>query len=881
MWVQAGVDFGNENFVVAVPGNGVSVVPTPDGGRVVPASVTFTGSRRWFGGDSQREQSANIASTITQLKRLICLPFHSKEREEVEAETGFRLCEVDDETTGVVVPFHDKEIVMRPEQVLAFALRRIDELARGFDERVGSYVVAVSPWWSERHRRAVFDAFKIAGLRCSALVNSTTTAAVAYTMTHGSKLPPDNSVPTLFIDFGNSAMNVAVVNLRQGNVEVLSLAHDTHLGGAYFTDALMGYLMDKVKQKYNVDPTGNPKAMLRFRNAVDKLKKTLSVNPVVQFEIQSLINDVDVSFLVKRDEFVGQIGTLLERIQAPIEKALELANVKKEDLVIIEALGGGSRVPAVKAKIAEVLGKEPTQSLNLEECFAVGSGYIAALMSPGMFRIPLVVKDVSPLSIVAEWSDGHPKSQEVFKQFAEVPSTTTLTVKVSNKTDVKFSSDSEEVARVKLETGVAEALDVTVRLRLTQSSTLAIESASYKKEEEEVPVQFTIEYPTVIPEEKIEEMKKLEQEMTESDLLEVKIDETKNDLEAAMFKLEGEIRDSADYFSPEEIESAQNLDNEVRGWYDENEFERLPLEDYQTRKDKLNEALNPILERKKQYAEILEKVTSLSDSLAKTQKALKDDKKHESDEEAPKLQADIDATNAKLEEFKSIKKYEAKDFDIDSIQNSITDISKRQQALESKPIKKEENWGAKARRPDVIRNKLFGYGDDDDWEDPYNRARPADEDDNLRRRLEEQEDDDYDEYDNPFGGWGPLFGMPARRPPRHPQRARQEQLRQEEERRRRAEAAARAEAERQRQIALERQRQQELLEQRQREEAARRQRAAEMWDDPWGIPQRQPPRRSPQPRRQPSTTWGDPWGQASSRGWGEDPWGSSWNNPFF
>ena len=146
MWVQAGIDFGNENIVVAVPGNGVSVVPTPDGGRVVPASVTFEGSRRSFGVDSQREQSAHIAGTITQLKRLICLPFDSKEREVVQAESAFKLCEVDDGMTGVVVQFLDREVLMRPEQVLAYVLRQIDALARGFDQRVGSYVVAVSPF---------------------------------------------------------------------------------------------------------------------------------------------------------------------------------------------------------------------------------------------------------------------------------------------------------------------------------------------------------------------------------------------------------------------------------------------------------------------------------------------------------------------------------------------------------------------------------------------------------------------------------------------------------------------------------------------------------------------------------------------------------------
>ena len=116
--------------------------------------------------------------------------------------------------------------------------------------------------------------------------------------------------------------------------------------------------------------------MSRFRSAVEKLKKTLSINPAVSFEIPSVVNHVDVSFLVKRQDFESQITNLLSRIEAPIRACLESANLKLEDISGVEIFGG-SRVPAVRAKIAEIFGKEPSLSLDLDECFAQGSASVS------------------------------------------------------------------------------------------------------------------------------------------------------------------------------------------------------------------------------------------------------------------------------------------------------------------------------------------------------------------------------------------------------------------------------------------------------------------------------------------------------------------------
>jgi len=147
----------------------------------------------------------------------------------------------------------------------------------------------------------------------------------------------------------------------------------------------------------------------------------LSVNTTVKFEIPNFMNDIDVSLEVKRDDFNLQIQPLLDRISAPIESALSSANIKKENLFAVEALGGGSRVVSVLNKIQEVLGKEPSRSLNLDEAFAYGSAYMGGLIAAS--SIPFDLIDASPHPYSLKYNE---ESTTLFPQFSPIPSSVTI-----------------------------------------------------------------------------------------------------------------------------------------------------------------------------------------------------------------------------------------------------------------------------------------------------------------------------------------------------------------------------------------------------------------------------------------------------------------------
>ena len=263
-------------------------------------------------------------------------------------------------------------------------------------------------------------------------------------------------------------------------VHIVSYAYDENLGGIFFTNALIPYLLDRTMQKHKINPKDSPRAWIKFQEAAEKLKKTLSINPAVPFEIPSLMNDIDVNFIVKREDFNSKITDLIERIPTPILKALETANIKKEDLFAVEALGGGARVPLVKSKIVETLGKEISQTLNLDECFAIGTAYYAKMLN-GEDK-ELEVSDVTPCEISASWKEGdQDKTQILFKHFSQAPSISSFLVNVNGHNTVKIGSDECTVGTIDLDIGENNQSNVEVTLSLSQSATVVFNGAKIIK----------------------------------------------------------------------------------------------------------------------------------------------------------------------------------------------------------------------------------------------------------------------------------------------------------------------------------------------------------------------------------------------------------------
>lgn len=317
-------------------------------------------------------------------------------------------------------------------QLTAMFLGKLrDTAAAELKSPVSDVVISVPGWFTDVQRRALMDAAATASLNPLRLINDTTAIALGYGITKSDLPEPDNPRQVMFIDAGHSSFTASVVAFAKGNLAIRSCQCDRHLGGRDIDYALVQHFAAEFKGKYKIDVLSNPKAIFRLIAGCEKLKKVLSANSEGKLAVESLMNDIDASSKMTREEFEGLIAPLLDRIAVPIMAAISEAGLTPEQIDSVELVGGTSRVPAIKNRIQTIFNSKPlSTTLNQDEAVARGATFACAMLSP-VFKVrEFHYQDQAPYPIKVQWepTPEEPESElVVFPRGNTVPSTKILT----------------------------------------------------------------------------------------------------------------------------------------------------------------------------------------------------------------------------------------------------------------------------------------------------------------------------------------------------------------------------------------------------------------------------------------------------------------------
>ncbi|RSL41551.1 Heat shock protein hsp88 [Fusarium sp. AF-6] len=429
-----GVDFGTLKTVIAVARNrGVDVVTNEVSNRSTPSLVGFGPKSRYLGEAAKTQEISNLKNTVGSLKRLAGRSFNDPDVQTEQKYITAPLCDINGQAGAEVSYLGNKE-KFTATQLVAMYLSKIKSTAAAeLKLPVSDICMSVPPWFTDIQRRALIDAADIAGLKLLRLINDGTAAALGWGITK-LDLPGPEERPrrVAFIDIGHSSYTVSIVEFKKGELAVKATTWDKDFGGRDFDRALVEHLAKEFKGKYKVDIMTHGRALARTIAAAEKTKKILSANQQAPVNIESLMNDIDASAMITRQEFEAMIEPLLVRTQAPLEQALAQAKLTKEDIDIIEVVGGGSRVPALKDRIQAFFGKPLSYTLNADEALARGSAFSCAILSP-VFRVrDFSVQDIISYPIEFAWEKApdipdEDTSLTVFNKGNVMPSTKILT----------------------------------------------------------------------------------------------------------------------------------------------------------------------------------------------------------------------------------------------------------------------------------------------------------------------------------------------------------------------------------------------------------------------------------------------------------------------
>ena len=398
-----GIDLGTTNSVVAVmEGGDPAVIQTAEGGRLCPSVVAFTkNNERPVGQTARRQAVVNSENTVFSVKRLMGRRYDDPEVTKARKILPYKIVEGPSGDARIHIPQTGKEYT--PQEISAMVLAKLKRDAEAYlGEEVKQAVITVPAYFNDSQRQATKDAGQIAGLEVLRIINEPTAASLAY------GLDKKESETILVFDLGGGTLDVSVLDVGEGVVEVQSTSGDTFLGGDDWDQRITDYVADEFKKDQGIDLRSDRQALQRLKEAAEKAKIELST--VMETEINLPFVTADASgpkhlqMKLTRAKMEQLTEDLVERCRTPFEQALKDAKIAAKDLDEVVLVGGATRMPMIQDLVREMTGKEPHKGVNPDEVVAVGAAIQAGVLGGEVKDVLLL--DVTPLTLGVETLGG-------------------------------------------------------------------------------------------------------------------------------------------------------------------------------------------------------------------------------------------------------------------------------------------------------------------------------------------------------------------------------------------------------------------------------------------------------------------------------------------
>ncbi len=536
-----GIDLGTTNSCVAVmEGGKPTVIANAEGARTTPSVVAFTKTgERLVGEPAKRQAVTNAEKTISSIKR--------------------------DMGTSNGRTIDDKKY--SPQQISAMILQKLKADAESYlGEKVAEAVITVPAYFNDAQRQATKDAGKIAGLDVKRIINEPTAAALAYGLDSDS----DKEQKIMVYDLGGGTFDVSIIEIADGVIAVMSTNGDTHLGGDDFDDKIIQWMLSEFKKAEGVDLSNDKMAMQRLKEAAEKAKKELSsamtTNINLPFITATAEGPKHFDMNLSRAQFDELTRDLVDKTAIPVQQAMKDAGLTNADLSQVLLVGGSTRIPAVQEKVRQITGREPSKSLNPDECVALGASVQGGKLAGDAGAGDILLLDVTPLSLSIDTQGG--LASTLIERNTRIPITKSqiYSTAADNQTAVdivvvqgerKFTRDNKLLGQFRLD-GIPAArrgvpqIEVTFDIDANGIVNVSAKDLGTGKEQ-----HITITAGSNMSDDEIEKAVKEAAEFEAQDKKRKEAVEARNDADSFVFQTEKALSDVGDKISESDKSAVQ------------------------------------------------------------------------------------------------------------------------------------------------------------------------------------------------------------------------------------------------------------------------------------------------------------------------------------
>jgi len=337
--VDFGIDLGTTNSSIAVlQGTETKVFKNNEGQEYTPSAVWIDGKGRITVGRTAKERlDSDNENTFSEFKRQMGTPniyrFAASKRE------------------------------MRPEELSAEILKSLRaDVKQRIGEEVTAAVISVPAAFELPQTDATRKAAIMAGLLVSPLVQEPVAAALTY----GFQSKSDR-VFWMVYDFGGGTFDVAIIQVKDGEINVVKHGGDNQLGGKNIDWEIVNQLLVPVLHKdYSLTNfnMGNPKwkaAFAKLKLHAEQAKIKLSRDTETDILLDNLCQDdrgmwVRFEHTLTRSAIEPLLEPFVERSINKCREVLEESRLSRGDVEKIILVGGPTLTPIFRDIIKTKLG---------------------------------------------------------------------------------------------------------------------------------------------------------------------------------------------------------------------------------------------------------------------------------------------------------------------------------------------------------------------------------------------------------------------------------------------------------------------------------------------------------------------------------------------
>lgn len=265
------------------------------------------------------------------------------------------------------------------EEIAGMFLKYLKEYGEDYlNDEINEAVITVQAGISEEAKNSLLTASQLAGFKEIKLLKE----PVAAILASGIDIEASEK-KVLVYDFGGGTFNAGIVNTVKKQIQLTAFNSIKDTGGSLFDLRLVDYLKENLINQYGtieIDETLEHKLYTAAKKAKEQLSNPELTNTKIQFV--AIVNSKVILFelFLSREKLNQLIEDLVDETILCTDSLLKSSGTDKSEISRVMLVGGSSRLPIVKEKVAAYFGAQPYQEVDPDLAVCYGAAIQAGMI---------------------------------------------------------------------------------------------------------------------------------------------------------------------------------------------------------------------------------------------------------------------------------------------------------------------------------------------------------------------------------------------------------------------------------------------------------------------------------------------------------------------